>query len=45
MTEQNVLQNVNSLLADVVTACSQLGETVKNPKEITRLLNERPLQN
>lgn len=44
-SDKNPTQNVSTLLADVVTACSQLGETVNNPKEITRLLNERPLQN
>lgn len=34
-----------ALLPSVVKVCESLGSTVQHPKEITRLLNERPLQN
>lgn len=33
------------LLSDVVKACDELGSSVEDPKGVTRLLNERPLQN
>lgn len=33
------------LLGQVVQACEELGSQVENPREITRLMNERPPQN
>ncbi|KEG09081.1 hypothetical protein DQ04_05851000 [Trypanosoma grayi] len=36
---------VAQLLRDVVHACEALGAAVSNPREVTRALNERPLQN
>ncbi|RNF06460.1 hypothetical protein TraAM80_03914 [Trypanosoma rangeli] len=36
---------VAQLLSDVVKACEGLAAAVANPKEVTRMLNERPLQN
>ncbi|KAH8611899.1 hypothetical protein ERJ75_000988800 [Trypanosoma vivax] len=36
---------VANLLGSVVEACETLGATVSNPKNVMRMLNERPLQN
>lgn len=36
---------VSEVLKDVVKTCEELGSSVSNPKEVTRALNERPLQN
>ncbi|RNF21308.1 hypothetical protein TcG_02959 [Trypanosoma cruzi] len=36
---------VTQLLREVVKTCEALAAAVANPKEVTRMLNERPLQN
>ncbi|CCW60150.1 unnamed protein product [Phytomonas sp. EM1] len=43
--DMTVSQGVETLLASVVKACEALGSSVAEPREMTRVFNERPLQN
>lgn len=39
------LESAQTLLAEVVRVCDELGRATKDPRGLTRALNERPLQN
>ncbi|CCW66882.1 unnamed protein product [Phytomonas sp. Hart1] len=43
--DMTVSQGVETVLGSVVKACEALGRSVEEPKKMTRVLNERPLQN
>ncbi|KPA81259.1 putative mitochondrial hypothetical protein [Leptomonas pyrrhocoris] len=42
---QSVKEGAEEVLHAIVQACNAMGNAVKNPKEVMRVLSERPLQN
>ncbi|AIO02435.1 hypothetical protein LPMP_352980 [Leishmania panamensis] len=42
---QTVKAGAEEVLDDIVSACNNMGNAVKNPKEVMQVLGERPLQN